>query len=270
MSDKPPAIAPAKTLFDSPEYAAAFSDLPLSDLPADFATRTLIASRTSHGLQIDVKVKAQQVDARFGDERLIMMHEPDSPRAGAFRVLTGRLAERGSPRTVLCTSPLRQEGKTTLAVNLALALCEFGRARVLLIECNLRRPALAKLFGFRPPTCASKLLLLSGHAPTGEWHVAQIKPELHVIAVDTASLDKPHVIDGPSIDSSLRRLKRVQYDYIVLDTPHVLGHADVNLAQDYVDAIVMSGYSKKTSMKAVSRAVDQLSTPKLLGMALVG
>ena len=50
----------------------------------------------------------------------------------------------------------------------------------------------------------------------------------------------------------------------------VLGHADVNLAQDYVDAIVMSGYSKKTSMKAVSRAVDQLSTPKLLGMALVG
>src|SRR5262249_31102421 len=90
------------------------------------------------------------------DPRLVMVRAPDSPAAAAFRVLRHRLIERDGLRTVLVTSPRVGEGKTTCAVNLALALCEAGRARVLLLEANFRRPAIARMLGFRPPVCFSE------------------------------------------------------------------------------------------------------------------
>src|SRR5438477_583444 len=87
------------------------------------------------------------------DERLILVRDPDSARAASFRVLRHRLQEKGDPRVIAVTSAGPREGKTTCAVNLALALGECGRAKVLLIEANLWTPALAPLFGFMPPEC---------------------------------------------------------------------------------------------------------------------
>ncbi len=245
----------------------------LDELPAEIAARTLIASVESPRAQQardQVQIAAREVAAELEDPRLIMVHEPDSKRAATFRILRHRLVEHGHPRTILVTSANPRDGKTLLAVNLALALSECGRARVLLVEANLRKPSLARMLGFRPPSCFAGQLVAHKTRPMEPWMVAQVtSPWLHVIAVDFTTFERPQVIDGPALEGGLDQLKRVQYDYLILDTPPVLGSADVNLVQDSADAVLLAAWARRTSTKDLRRAIDQLTPSKIIGVSLL-
>jgi len=203
------------------------------------------------------------------DERLILVREPDSARAASFRVLRHRLQERGDPRVIAVTSPGPNEGKTTCAVNLALALGECGRARVLLVEANLRTPALAALFGFLPPECFSTQLGRHKDKPLDAWSVVEVfSPSLHVLAVKPDADSRP-LLDGPAFALALEMLRQANYDYIVIDTPPVLGAADVNLVEDVADGVLFTAWSRETSGRRLRQAIEQLAPAKLLGLALI-
>ncbi|HEX4459210.1 MAG TPA: CpsD/CapB family tyrosine-protein kinase [Polyangia bacterium] len=203
------------------------------------------------------------------DARLILVREPDSARAASFRVMRHRLAERGDPRVIAVTSAGPREGKTTCAANLALALGECNRARVLLIEANFRTPALAALFGFLPPECFSVQLQRHKENPQGAWSVVEIlSPSLHVLAVKPESESRP-LLDGPAFALAIDMLRHAGYDYIVIDTPPVIGVADVNLVEDAADGVLFTAWSRSTSARKLTQAVEQLSPAKLLGLALI-
>ena len=203
------------------------------------------------------------------DARLILVREPDSARAASFRVMRHRLAERGDPRVIAVTSAGPREGKTTCAANLALALGECGRARVLLIEANFRTPALAALFGFLPPECFSVQLQRHKESPQEAWSVVEIlSPSLHVLAVKPESEARP-LLDGPAFGLAIDMLRHAGYDYIVIDTPPVIGVADVNLVEDAADGVLFTAWSRTTSARKLTQAVEQLSPAKLLGLALI-
>jgi Mrp family chromosome partitioning ATPase len=203
------------------------------------------------------------------DPRLILVREPDSVRAASFRVMRHRIAERGDPRVIAVTSPGPRDGKTTTAANLALALSEFGRARVLLLEANLRSPQLAVLFGFLPPECFSVQLQRHRERPADPWSIVEaFSPALHVLAVKPGENNRP-LLDAPAFAIAIEVLTRVGYDYIVIDTPSVLGSADVNLIEDYVDAVIVTARSGRTMGRSVRAAVEQLSQRKLLGVVLL-
>jgi Mrp family chromosome partitioning ATPase len=204
------------------------------------------------------------------DERLILVREPDSARAASFRVLRHRLQERGDPRVIAVTSAGAKEGKTTCAVNLALALGECGRARVLLIEANFRAPSLAPLFGFMPPECFTAQLARHKAKPLDAWSVVEVySPSLHVLAVQPdMGLGHP-LLDGPGFSLAIEMLAQAGYDYIVIDTPPVLGAADVNLIEDAADGVVFTAWSRETSARNLRAAVEQLSPAKVLGLTLL-
>jgi Mrp family chromosome partitioning ATPase len=203
------------------------------------------------------------------DPRLILVREPDSVRAASFRVMRHRIAERGDPRVIAVTSPGPRDGKTTAAANLALALSEFGRSRVLLLEANLRSPQLAVLFGFLPPECFSVQLQRHRERPADPWSIVEaFSPALHVLAVKPGETNRP-LLDAPAFAIAIEVLTRVGYDYIVIDTPAVLGSADVNLIEDYVDAVIVTARSGRTMGRSVRAAVEQLSQRKLLGVILL-
>lgn len=202
------------------------------------------------------------------DPRLVMVRNPDSQRAAAYRILRHRLMERGDPRVVCVTSAVAGEGKTTTAVNLAIALGECGRARVLLMEANLRNPRLAPILGFRPPECFSEQLTRHRDQPLEPWSVVEVFwPWLHVAAVDPKIGGKP-LLDAPAFEIAVARL-RPGYDYVVIDTPSVLGAADVNLIEDAVDAVVLAATSKKSRGRDLQRAVEQLTPAKIAGVVYV-
>ncbi len=203
------------------------------------------------------------------DPRLILVREPDSVRSASFRIMRHRLHERGNPRVVAVTSAGPREGKTTCAANLALALSEFGRAKVLLLEANFRAPQIAVLFGFLPPECFSVQLQRHRDRPLDPWSIVEaFSPALHVLAVKPGEADRP-LLDAPAFAIAIEMLLRVGYDYIIVDTPPVLGSADVNLIEDYVDAVVLTARSGRTLGRSLREAIDQLSPRKLLGVTLI-
>ncbi|MCU1277480.1 MAG: ATPase involved in chromosome partitioning-like protein, partial [bacterium] len=203
------------------------------------------------------------------DARLILIREPDSARAASFRVLRHRLQERGDPRVIAVTSAAPKEGKTTTAVNLALALGECGRARVLLVEANLRSPSLAPLFGFMPPECFTAQMARHKQKPLDGWSVVEVFSQyLHVLAVEPTDRGRP-LLDGPAFSIALEMLSQAGYDYVVIDTPPVLGAADVNLIEDSADGVLFTAWSRSTSSRALRRAIEQLAPGKLLGVTLL-
>ena len=203
------------------------------------------------------------------DPRLILHLEPDSERAAQFRVLRHHLLECGRPQVVVVTSPKGGEGKTTTAVNLALALAECGRAKVLLAETHLRRPQLAGVFRFVPPWCFAEQLAAHRHQPLLPWGLVDI-PQLwlHVGAVNPRS-EQAQLLDAPAFAIAMERLRLGGYDHIVIDAPPVFGTAEVNLLQDAADGVVLVARGRQTTARDMRRAVDQITASKVLGTVLL-
>ncbi|HEU4726571.1 MAG TPA: CpsD/CapB family tyrosine-protein kinase [Kofleriaceae bacterium] len=203
------------------------------------------------------------------DPRLTLMIEPDSERSAAFRVLRHHLLELGRPQVVIVSSPQPGDGKTTTAVNLALALAECGRSRTLLVETHVRRPQLTSIFKFVPPWCFAEQLAAHRHQPTMPWSMIDI-PQLwlHVAAINPR-ITQTQLLDGPAFAIAMERLRAAGYDHIVVDAPPVLGSADVNLMADAADTVVFALRARRSTTRDLQRALDQLGPSKVAGTVLL-
>jgi Mrp family chromosome partitioning ATPase len=226
------------------------------------------------------------------DERLVFWQERNSEAAAAFRMLRQRLIERGDPRIVLCTSAMRQEGKTTLAANLAMALAELGKHRVLLLEASLRVAALGEVFGFLPPKGFAGQLAQHRSRPGDPWVVVQIgTAPLYVMAAEPracpscgtvlaeearfcpmcgtkAGTGAHATIDGVSFAAAIKRFRQ-SFDYLIVDAPPVLGGGEVNLIQDAADAIVFATRKGRSDARNLRRAMAQVGPAQVAAVALI-
>lgn len=203
------------------------------------------------------------------DPRLAMVLDPDSERSAQFRVLRHHLLEVGRPQCVIVSSPNPGEGKTTAALNLALALAECGRAKVLLAETHVRRPALAQIMRFVPPWCFAEQLATHRSQPMMPWSLVDIPSMwLHVAAINPR-IDKSQLLDGPAFAIGMERLRAAGYDHIIVDAPPVLGSADVNLMADAADTVLLALKAKKTTARDLRRAIDQVGASKVVGTVLM-
>lgn len=166
-----------------------------------------------------------------------------------------RFASVDTPvHTLVITSSVPNEGKSTVCVNLAEAIATSGKS-VLLVECDMRRRSLADLLGV--------------HARTGIYGVLAEQSELEDAVVATGIkgmyfLDaEPHIPNPADILSS-RRFRRFlenaqkTYDYVLLDTPPVGTFVDAAVISSLVDAtalVVREGYTKRQDVAA---AYEQL------------
>ena len=202
------------------------------------------------------------------DPRLAMVIDPDSERSASFRVLRHHLLEHGRPQVVIVTSPQAGDGKTTIALNLALALAECGRAKVLLAEAHLRRPELADVFRLVPPWCFAEQLAAHRNQPMLPWSLVEI-PQLwlHVAAI-SPRIEKTQLLDAPAFAIAMERL-RLCYDHIVIDAPPVLGSADVNLMADAADAVLLAVRARRSTSRDLRKAIDQIGASKVVGTVLV-
>jgi Mrp family chromosome partitioning ATPase len=203
------------------------------------------------------------------DPRLALVIDPDSERSAAFRVLRHHLLEVGRPQVVIVSSPQVGDGKTTTAVNLALALAECGRAKTLLVETHVRRPQFTEMFQFVPPWCFAEQLAAHRHQPTMPWSLIDI-PQLwlHVAAINPR-ITQTQLLDGPAFAIAMERLRLAGYEHIVVDAPPVLGSADVNLMADAADSVVFALWARRTNTRDLRRAIDQLGGKKVAGTVLL-
>lgn len=239
-------------------------------VPASPASKALVPG----GAPPEVGLTQHHLPDEQHDARLSLVIDPDSERSAAFRVLRHHLLEVGRPQCVVVSSANPGEGKTTVAVNLALALAECGRAKVLLVETHVRRPQLATLFKFVPPWCFAEQLVAHRQQPMLPWSLVEI-PQLwlHVAAINPRTAEqqpqRTQLLDGPAFAIAIERLRLAGYEHIVVDAPPVLGSADVNLLSDAADAVLMVVKSRSTTTRDLRRAIEQIGPGKVAGTVLI-
>jgi len=167
-------------------------------------------------------------------------------------------------KVVMIASAVAGEGKSLTASNLALTLSGSYRKRVLLIDADLRRPSVHKVF-----RVDSSFGLGDGLEPTGEAKlvVRQVSPTLAVLPAGRPMSDPMAAL----ISDRMRRLiaeARDTFEWVIIDTPPLVLLPDANLLASMVDGAVLVIKAASTPHQLVRRAVEAVGRSRILGVVL--
>lgn len=171
-------------------------------------------------------------------------------------------------KLIAVTSALQSEGKSFTAVNLAISYAQTDR-RVLLVDCDLRRPKLSRLLQVSAGAGLSNLLVTPALLPEA------IQPsgveKLDVILSGDIPPNPSELLGSTRMERFLAVVKE-RYDYIILDTPPVCMVTDAAVLASKVDGVLFVVRAGKSERPAVLQAVDQLAyaQAKILGFVLNG
>jgi Mrp family chromosome partitioning ATPase len=209
-------------------------------------------------------VITEQTDLAALDPKRIPLRWPTSPQARSYRLLRHRLSASSDPRVVAVTSAGAAEGKTTCALNLALAMAEEAMVRVLLVEANPLRPSFADLFDLKSSSSVNAWTLdgMSGTWPISVVNVAATRLDIAPSCFGSDGLDR--LFFGVAMGDL-----RDAYDYVVIDTPSVLESGDANVAAECADGVIVTALATKSRRAALRRCIDQLRPATILGVVLL-
>ncbi|MCW2794019.1 MAG: chromosome partitioning protein [Nocardioides sp.] len=214
------------------------------------------------------------IDAdRSGVERRVVVSvEPHGRQAEAFRQLRTNLQFLDVPgegpdlRTIMVTSSVAAEGKSTLAANLAVALAETGE-RVLLVDADLRRPSLAGLLGLEGAVGLSNVLI--GHVSVADVVQDWGSTGLQVITSGSVPPNPGDLLGSPSMARLLTEL-RTDYRYVVIDAAPLLPVADSAILAHAVDGTALVGNVTKVTRHQMVESLSILdrASARVLGVVL--
>src|SRR5690606_27643053 len=202
------------------------------------------------------------------DHPLVLEIDPHSPRSEAFRALRTNLlyVNPDDPaRTLLVTSTVPGEGKSTTSVNLALTMAETG-ATVCLIEGDLRRPRMLEYMGLESAAGLTDIL------------VGRVEPEdvlqpyvggLQVLGCGAIPPNPSELLGSAAMERLLERLAR-DFDYVIIDAPPVLAVTDAAVLSTVVDGTMLVVGAGVVNRDPLQRALTTLERvdANILGLVL--
>jgi capsular exopolysaccharide synthesis family protein len=252
----------------TPEHVEFYSGLPaLGMIPLKSTMRVAGANGSSE----KNKLLPSRSDAeRNPSVELVTYARPNSELAEAYRALRTSIllgSAAAPPKVILFTSPLPQEGKTTTAVNSAVSLAQQGR-NVLLVDADLRRPAVHVAFGLKPRAGLSDVL--AGRNKLEEALVAS--PQVPNLTILPAGAVPPHPAELLSSEGMKQLLARwsKEFDHVIIDSPPMLTVTDAVLLSVSVDRVILVVRAGGTSKNALRRSCELLArvNANVLGVVL--
>jgi polysaccharide biosynthesis transport protein len=170
-------------------------------------------------------------------------------------------------RTLVVTSAAPGEGKTMTAANLAVTLAYDG-LRVLLVDCDIRRPRIHGLFQLPRAPGLMELLRTSNDPDSPQPRAIRETPvaRLSVLTCGALPVNAANLLSGTRMRVLLGELQE-QFDIIVLDTPPVLATADASIVASLTDGVLLVVRAGTTDRNAAQRAYQQLAN---VGARVVG
>ncbi|MEW6755057.1 MAG: P-loop NTPase [Candidatus Latescibacterota bacterium] len=220
--------------------------------------------------------------------QLVSCFDPQSTLAETFRTLRTNIefvtVEKGA-RTLMVTSSTMGEGKSTVAANLAMTMAQLGK-RTLLVDCDLRKPSLARLFGLdREPGLAEVIVgnyrwndvvrtvtdFVTGGMGMEDVLQTQGISNLHIVTSGAIPPNPSELLNSRRMGEFLAQVGEA-YDVVLLDSPPVLHVTDAVILGKKVDGsliVYKAGDIPRTSLR---RAISLLRSVEveLLGVVLNG
>ncbi len=200
--------------------------------------------------------KTKSKDGQLANS-LVACHRLNSSDAEAFRKLRAAILYRTQATAhpvIQITSATSGEGASTLVSNLAVSIAQAGH-RVLLVDANLRAPALSKMFGLAQSTGLADYLV--GDEPIDKTVVSTPVENLFLVP-SGKTVENPGELLSYSTFQSFQNLLREDYDYILIDSPAVLEVGDAISIADDSDFVLFALQLTPTARDKARRAVEEL------------
>lgn len=202
--------------------------------------------------------QAQRISKVKHDRKHILSKKSGFYLQEAYRALRTNvnfaLADKEGSKVVMITSSLQSEGKSLTALNLAIALGQMDQ-KVILIDCDLRRPRMARLMNINAPAGLSNLLM-----DFSLLEVAVVNSEEHGIDMLLAGDIPPNPAELLSSNRMQKLLDKMRekYDYILLDSPPVDLVVDAVALSSKCDGVLFVVRADQSERGAVIHGMDQL------------
>lgn len=202
------------------------------------------------------------------DHEIIVRDEPRSPISEAFRSLRTNIQYSGVDkpiRVLLITSSTPQEGKSTVSANLAAAMANSGK-KVALVDADMRRPMIQKVFGLSNHKGLSDLFLLPHGLPDSQLQNTDIV-NLQVITSGSIPPNPSELLGSERMREIVTSLLQ-DLDLVILDCPPVLAVTDAVVLASLADAMIMVAKPGITHIPALTQAVElvQRARAHLIGL----
>ena len=210
------------------------------------------------GLGVIGIVQRVSGNGKRGTTGIFTLGQPKSLVAEAYRTLRTNLqfSSLDTPlRSLVVTSAVATEGKTTTAANLAVVMAQAGN-RIVLVDGDLRRPSAHKLFGLSNATGLTTALVEDPEALNGYLQDSGIA-NLRVLTAGPIPPNPQELLGSQRMEELLHRLEQ-EADIVVLDTPPTLVVSDANVLAARASGVLMVVNTGKTRRAAVRQAVDGL------------
>lgn len=218
---------------------------------------------------LDGKFKGTRNEIELISSRLVTHFVPRSPVAEAYRTVRTNLSfsrPDNPPRTILVTSAVPQEGKTTTTANLAITLAQMG-GKTLIVDSDLRRPAIRKVFNLESKEGLTDYLIGKG-ALDALIRTTDI-PNLYILPAGQIPPNPSEVLGSQRMKELVAELSR-RFEMVFFDSPPVVAVTDAAVLSRYTDGVVLVVQSGATDREAVARAKTLLGNVQanLLGLVL--
>ena len=167
-------------------------------------------------------------------------------------------------QVVMVASAVAGEGKTLTAANIALTLSNSYRKRVLVIDADLRRPTMHKVFRIDSSSGLTDGLDPSAHKPIV---VRQVTPRLALLPAGRPLTDPMAGLISPRMRQLIDEARET-FDWVIIDTPPLVLLPDANLLASMVDAALLVVKAESTPHAMVKRAVEAVGRSRLMGVVL--
>ncbi|MCJ7810123.1 MAG: polysaccharide biosynthesis tyrosine autokinase, partial [Desulfobulbaceae bacterium] len=202
---------------------------------------------------------------------LVTLHSPKSTASESFRgIRTGVLFSSADkpPQVILVSSSGPGEGKTVCASNLAVAMAQSG-SRVVLLDCDMRRPRLHKMFNISREVGVSNVLV--GSSTLAEAMVVDAVPNLDVIPCGPIPPNPSEMIGSNKMKDLIETLRK-DYTRIIIDSPPVTAVTDSAILAQAADGLILVIRAGDTPRQIVLNGVSHLKAMNapILGAVLNG
>jgi len=162
-------------------------------------------------------------------------------------------------KVIAFTSSVPSEGKSTLAYNLATILSALGY-KVLLVDADMRKPTVHKL-----TKLSNKVGLSTALATLSPWQdliqVADDKGNLHILTSGSIPPNPMLLLESAKMTALIQEWRK-EYDYVLVDTPPVIGITDAQCLTSKVDTFILVAAINRSTRSGISRALEILSTAR--------